>query len=342
SGNAAVAFFFVLSGFILVFAHCSWSYGLNMGSRTFYVARAARILPAYWLGLAIGASFFFYGFFVSNQIDTRSFLLSGLLTPILLQSWVTLKGALMWNLPAWSLSVEAFFYLLFPACWILARRLGISAFAIGTLVVLLTIGTAEQWCLAVPQTFCAVHFTPEVWAVFPLVHLPKFLFGMTLGGLYIALPRKRASFFDGLFLFSLLDLILAMSLGGSWIASFGGTFLVILFGGLIFGAAGSRIATRLLGHPLLNLLGEASYGIYILHIPVVTWLNWAEVRFAAVNPNEIISFLVKVFIISFAALLTLRFIERPMRSYIFGMFATVGSRSPSQNMPASSLSVREP
>jgi peptidoglycan/LPS O-acetylase OafA/YrhL len=345
-GNAAVAFFFVLSGFILVYAHCSWSRGLNMGPRTFYAARAARILPAYGLGLAIAAPFFLHAFLVSKQIDSRSFLLSGLLTPILMQSWAPLKDAQLWNLPGWSLSAEVFFYLLFPACWILARRFGIWVFAIGTLVALLTIGMAEQWCLAKPQTFCAVHLTPEFWAVFPLVHLPKFLFGMALGGVYLALPRERAALFDGLFLVSLLALVSAMSLAGSWTAVFGGTFLVILFGGLIFGAASSRIAISLLGHPALIWLGEASYAIYILHIPVITWLTFSEGKFATVIPNGVASFMLKVLIVTSAALFTLRFIERPMRSFIFGIFAPpliaiVRNRSPVQSTAASSPSARD-
>jgi len=69
-GYEAVTFFFVLSGFILTYVHCTGPdlRQLNISSRVFMVARAARILPAYYLALGLAAPFFLYSFFVAQTL----------------------------------------------------------------------------------------------------------------------------------------------------------------------------------------------------------------------------------------------------------------------------------
>jgi peptidoglycan/LPS O-acetylase OafA/YrhL len=54
-GYAAVTFFFILSGFILTYAHAGDSerVGPNIKARTFWKLRFARILPAWALGLVL-------------------------------------------------------------------------------------------------------------------------------------------------------------------------------------------------------------------------------------------------------------------------------------------------
>ncbi len=149
-GYVGVSLFFVLSGFILVYTYA----GREMNLRRFWQARFARIYPAYLFSLVLTAPFFFYVCIKLKDMDIPFFawvknhlLLSSTLVPLLLQSWVP-NAALAWNSPAWSLSVEAFFYLLFPlilyrmlrfrsrtlawlipACWMLSLAMG-SAYVI--------------------------------------------------------------------------------------------------------------------------------------------------------------------------------------------------------------------
>jgi peptidoglycan/LPS O-acetylase OafA/YrhL len=59
-GYEAVTFFFVLSGFILTYAHLEpreqlW---LNISAAAFMSRRVARIAPAYIVGLALAVPFF--------------------------------------------------------------------------------------------------------------------------------------------------------------------------------------------------------------------------------------------------------------------------------------------
>src|SRR5260370_21844619 len=112
-GYVGVSFFFVLSGFILVYTYG----GRPMILKNFWRARFARIYPAYAFSLLVTAPFFFYAalsmnipFFVWAKAHLK---LASALVLSLLQAWVP-PAALTWNAVAWSLSVEAFFYVLFP------------------------------------------------------------------------------------------------------------------------------------------------------------------------------------------------------------------------------------
>src|SRR5260370_6407765 len=58
-GYVGVSFFFVLSGFILVYTYA----GREIDNRDFYRARFARIYPAYLFSLLISLPFFYFGTF---------------------------------------------------------------------------------------------------------------------------------------------------------------------------------------------------------------------------------------------------------------------------------------
>src|SRR5258708_3693928 len=112
-GYVGVNFFFVLSGFILVYTYA----GPPLNARLFWQARFARVYPAYVLSLIVAAPFFFFAlrhldlpFFAWSKVH---FAAACILTVVLLQAWVP-QAALTWNSVCWSLSVEAFFYSVFP------------------------------------------------------------------------------------------------------------------------------------------------------------------------------------------------------------------------------------
>jgi peptidoglycan/LPS O-acetylase OafA/YrhL len=116
SGPEMVEFFFVLSGFILAYVYINdESAGVMAVNRVdFWKARLARILPAYFLGLLLLAPIFFYTGLVSRIVPLGTFLPGVVLVPFFLQAWWP-PAALLWNMPAWSLSVEVFFYAVFPS-----------------------------------------------------------------------------------------------------------------------------------------------------------------------------------------------------------------------------------
>ena len=134
-GFIAVSFFFVLSGFVLTYSY-SGSDGRMRGTRSaFYLARFARIYPAYLLAAIAAIPLFFLAL---RQVHTLAGTLmrvaaGGTLVAALVQSWLP-RTANYLNSPAWSLSVEAFFYLLFPL--ILPLITGLSKPRIASFLVL--------------------------------------------------------------------------------------------------------------------------------------------------------------------------------------------------------------
>ncbi|GAA0538283.1 acyltransferase [Paractinoplanes ferrugineus] len=106
-GVSGVTFFFVLSGFVL-----TWTMTPNDTTGYFLGRRFARVWPLLFLAIALPTLFAVTG--NSADIDVPTFVLVGLASVVLIQAWVPgwiLTGP---SPVTWSLSCEAFFYVLFP------------------------------------------------------------------------------------------------------------------------------------------------------------------------------------------------------------------------------------
>ena len=131
-GYVGVSFFFVLSGFILV-----WSRREGDTPGAFYQRRVARIVPAYLLALVVSV---LWDSLVAPARAGQTILESLASFPAL-QAWIPVED-IYWggNLPGWSLSAEAFFYLLFPVLILLMatakRRWAVVAASIAAVVIL--------------------------------------------------------------------------------------------------------------------------------------------------------------------------------------------------------------
>ena len=112
-GYAAVSFFFVLSGFVLTYAHAGATeqQGGAIDTRRFWVQRFARLGPAYYLGLLLAAPIAIA--YVASNAQAPAAFIGPVLVLVFLQAWWA-PLASVWNFPAWSLSVECLFYALFP------------------------------------------------------------------------------------------------------------------------------------------------------------------------------------------------------------------------------------
>jgi peptidoglycan/LPS O-acetylase OafA/YrhL len=274
-GHEAAIFFFVLSGFVLTYAHANvdGEPPLNVSAQSFLLARVGRILPGYLVGLVIAAPFFLYGHFVSHVTGGSQFYAGAVLVPLFLQAWYP-PTALAWNAPAWSLSVEWFFYVTYPLAMVVLRAVPPIRLLVVTFLVVLVVGTWRQYLLlhGVEHTDAWVNF----YAHFPLFHLPQFMLGVALGLLFLN-HKLRPGAHELLFLSGIAGIGMAIVLKPThaWVANIAP--LTMPFCALIYGAAGipQRIAGIVAPRPL-EILGEASYAIYILHVPLGMW--W--VRFA--------------------------------------------------------------
>src|SRR5262245_41059626 len=114
TGYTGVTFFFILSGFILAHNYHRVDFKERNDRYRYFTARLSRIYPVYILSLLVGAPF---AVAMINKMPSGGLATlaasSGLLTPLGLQAWLPGASCVI-NCPSWSLSVEFFFYMLFP------------------------------------------------------------------------------------------------------------------------------------------------------------------------------------------------------------------------------------
>ena len=267
-GHAGVGFFFVLSGFILTYTYHDALTGAAGAIRAFYVARFARVYPAYVVStiFALLVLVRFGGPFWNPA--TPAMRVAALAAQLLaVQAWIPNEQIYLGvNSPAWSISVEVFFYLVFPFLLVSLSR----AFATsGARVTFAAAGVT--WAL-VAAAFLIPH-PVVVWTayVFPPSRLLEFVVGMLVALAFLRGYRVRrpATLWEMLAAAAVVVAILAGPLipealrYAVWLVPFWAALIAVV-------AAGAGGVSRALSHPALVRLGEISYGVYLLHVSVLT------------------------------------------------------------------------
>lgn len=316
SGYVAVSLFFLLSGFVLSYSYLGREGAVRGTARSFWVARFARIYPAYFIAflLAMPTNLLWSIHVNAVKIAAAKLLLGGVTVLSMVQAW-TPWTAWYWNFPAWSISVEAFFYFSFP---FLAKRLGRLGSTACLKLMLLCYGLA----LIAPT---ALYFTKHVsgppdvgrhlqMAVefTPLLRLPEFIIGMLLGRLYVLGHRWSLNVSRLLSYLSLASILATLAFGPSIPHSvLSNGLLAPLFAVLIYAlAAGEGFLAKFLSLGFIVLLGEASYGVYILQIPLSYLLH----TLPPIQTWETFALYTAVLIT--ASLFSLRYVETPLRKRI--------------------------
>jgi peptidoglycan/LPS O-acetylase OafA/YrhL len=335
-GFVGVSLFFVLSGFVLAYNYCPSPAGGSkpIDKQKFWVARFARVYPAYGLALLIGL--LTYGA-MPQPLTPAWTTLQLLLESTLLHSWFPWTACGI-NCPGWSVAVEAFFYALFPFIAAFAIKFLGKLTPVKVIVVILIL-----WALAMIAPTAAMLFVPDFLEVRtykllfdaliynPLLNAPQFLMGMCAGMLFVQKQGTARASGDS----QRLDQ--SRSFGLAWMAGLAAlaalmlmppevpwfTFLLRLgclspiFALLIYALAHGRgFIVKLLSLPPLLLLGEASYGIYILETPLNRLLKLLSEAGWLPAHNSIWYGVAFLLILTTAAVASLYLIETPARKYI--------------------------
>ena len=253
-GRVGVSFFFVLSGLLLAM---SWQKGDS--ARGFYRRRAARIYPAYLIALIAGAVLS-----IATSTGERD-ILGGVLSVFLLQAWVPDSGIYFaWNAVSWSLSVEAFFYLLFPliapAILSLGTK-GILYLRIAALTVVVAAGVYAA--LSLPDTLQQPNsFESWVTYISPLARLAEFVMGMTLIHA-VRGPRIRISKVLCVTLLVVAYLLAGLDPGGLGIAAI--TLVPLCLVLVRFSQGDANGERSILHNRVLLWLGQISFCFYLVH-----------------------------------------------------------------------------
>jgi peptidoglycan/LPS O-acetylase OafA/YrhL len=313
AGPLMVTFFFVLSGFVISISH--YNKPLHIGN--FYLKRFLKIFPAYFISLII------YTMAVRGSVLGHDFFFEA----SMIQAWIP-SYALVGNAPAWSISVEVFFYVVAPAMIVLSNKgaaVSWKKWLIGSILFWLV----SQMILSViaqPPFYTGYpSASHDLVYYFPGSHFCSFLLGFA-GGLAFRCGVLRSKVSDPLAIILLIVVVLLIDRLRAYSGLLNDTvgykipymssFYSILFLPIIYLCAmANKTLVRLMVWPFMVLLGEASYAIYILQMPVhlavsIIFPSWSTLS----SPS--LKFTLFFLALAFLSIVLHKFVELPVSSLI--------------------------
>jgi peptidoglycan/LPS O-acetylase OafA/YrhL len=325
NGYLGVDLFFLITGFLLVLP---WFRHALEGKKppsisAFYVRRIRRILPAYYVQLALLFVFLapaYYGF-EEWRYDTR-FVAVNLVAHLSFLHYFTpyTAASLSVNGPLWSLGVEAQYYLVLPFLALLFVRA-----RMGTAIAMIAIAVAWRVLASVdlaPLVDAQMRIGPR-WSVTEASvrnllatqlpgYLGHFAIGVLAGHAWLSSrgkPVSRPSSWAWLagagaalvFLFWAQGETSGALHGVAWLFPAAAMGLAVL--GLVMSPLASGPA--LLGNPVLQFAGRVSYSAYLYHYPLLLLWN----KFGP--PLGWLTLPLYLAVLFGIAWLSYRFVERP-------------------------------
>lgn len=303
--NYGVSYFFILSGFVMMIAYGRKS---HVHPISYLKNRFARIYPVYLLAIIFSLLYKF--FFIYEAIPSEDILLNILA----LQAWVPAKTMTV-NFPGWSLSVEFLFYAVFP---LFCNKI-YSRYKLKKLIFpILGFWLVSQLFFILSENgnfrIGSEKETHNFLFYFPLLHLNQFLIGNLAGLIFIKYfwdKQKKVDFaIIGIGILVILSILYRPEN-----ISYHNGLLAVLFAPLIMLIAmNSGFLTQIFNKKPLVYLGEISYGIYILQVPVYWFTSYCMLKAGIDGSLKI--FLVYVSLLLFVSALSYSFIGTPLREKI--------------------------
>ncbi|UAW07790.1 acyltransferase [Psychrobacillus phage PVJ1] len=294
-GYSGVDFFFVLSGFIITYSFLNEK--VKKGISVYLKKRLIRVYPVYWIVtiLLIPLYFIVSSIGVDYQRDPIYLVKSLLLVP---QEQPPLLSV------GWTLTHEIKFYILFGLFMVLKSK---YLKYLGVLWIIFTalfaLNILEAKTILVDFIFSSYNF--------------EFLFGVVC-----AIVVMRGSSFlpyISIGVLSYFGLGFAEAIGGLEIESSRVLAYGIPSAILILGLARFDIAKERKPYSLLVLLGDASYSIYLIHLPLANILNRGLSFTSGITQAYIFEFTIIIFTI-FAGVIFHVLIEKPLLKYLRNLF----------------------
>jgi peptidoglycan/LPS O-acetylase OafA/YrhL len=315
SGKVGVGFFFLLSGFILTYTyHAAFREKIAAGAaRDFYVARFARIYPVHIVAMILAVVVLSLSDAGAHWRSAEPRALEIVTQTLLVQAWLpNLTIAMGANSVDWTISVEAFFYSLFPLLAYLGNRYvaGLSICRIAALALALWFATAV---FAVGGHWRSGEL--ERWSLYvlPLTRLPDFLVGMLLGYIFLRPNRMKlplsATAVECCSLAIAATAIATISVVPTRLSY--AVWMMPWLSVLVLSFAYGRGAiSRALSRPAFVQLGKVSFAFYMVHLSVRFVV---EPFFPRPAPLETAVIMAVSLGLSYALF---RFVETPARRWI--------------------------
>ncbi len=311
AGYVSVSYFILLSGFVLAYNYSGRARAGELNKVRFWKARFTRIYPIYILSILLS-----WGQLNREYVShTHGMFWAGVvLTPLLLQGWIPAIATFM-NTPAWTMSAEAFYYVIFPwlAAWKRPQRMSTHLWKMSAVWVLGMVPGALYMIfnpdgIAHPDRWSYGHW---LWALkyTPYSHVASFVFGVMLAELDELIVREsRLRLWLGLAGFAGIYGMLMMGPVVPYAILHDG-LLMPLFACIVLGLAGENWLASILGARPLVFVGEASFCLYMLHFTMWTLIHDSHVlnRLGLARFDPWFSYVLLIGL----ALLALHFVEKP-------------------------------
>jgi peptidoglycan/LPS O-acetylase OafA/YrhL len=304
-GNRGVDFFFVISGFIILFAHYE-DLGRRDAITGYALKRFVRVYPIYWLYTAILT----VSFVTLGGTDIH--------LPHTVPGWMSTLTLIRFSsvpppLPqAWTLFYEVGFYIAF-CCFFLNKRTGIALFSAFLLA-----------CLALYHF--PKHEDQGAWNVYTAAYNLYFAMGM---GSCLIYRRSGLGVVETLA--GALLVVAAFTLVPAEMIGFHPIFLGSGFALLIAGLAKLERAGLLLSPAILSAAGNSSYTLYLIHSNVEgVFLKLLGKIPESAMPSPTIRFLVVLTLTILTGYVVYFFVERNLLKLIRRRLIAPASGRPAQ------------
>jgi len=279
SAHFAVGVFIVLSGYCLMLPIARK--GDQIGSlKEFFRRRAMRILPPYYITLALSI------LFILTLANQKTGSIWDIALPLKLDTVIThllllhdvplpIQGGMI-NYPLWSIAVEFQIYLLMPAIALSLRKIG----NVWTLV----------WTMALGLLHFGLHGKIDSM-------VPWYVGLFTMGAISARWSMQRPARVDSRLAWAawgLIALVVLASLkkGDLWVMShfyifdsiLGAAIAILLSTCFVDAAKKANLLTRALSWRPLEEIGIFSYSLYLIHAPMLHLVNLMFTRL--LHPSE--------------------------------------------------------
>ncbi|WP_293611350.1 acyltransferase [Ponticaulis sp.] len=304
-GVARVDVFFVLSGFVLT--HIYWSNRQRpFAFGEFMVARIARIYPLYLLSLGMILGYLVLGALIGREGVFDGYTPAGLVANLTMTQSVGFPGVTSWNFPAWAISAEFAGYLLFPFfIWVATRMSKYRVLFFGLCI--LNVFVVDQ----LHGYFLGRELSSSTIAWGALRGAVVMLAGV---GARVAFEDFNVSSFRaGIYavLGAVCALLAAVNHIGTVFVALGGSLMIM---GLARIDAHGKSTT--LSRPSMCVLGNWSYAIFILHVPIyIIMKNGLDILGIGLEVNALTSLAFTLVVVAVSWPVH-RLIEEPCRKVI--------------------------
>ena len=303
--NIGISYFFVLSGFVLIIAYSKSDQPIV--PRTFYKNRFARVYPVYLFALL----FHILMLWICNFSITWDGVLVNL---SMLQAWLP-QYAMAINRAGWTLSVEVLFYLSFPLVYNrFYKKYQLTPTAMAILGFWLCSQMLSSYLISIPTNIKEDSFSHHFIYYFPLMHFNQFLVGNLFGMILLNTYDRFSKNWDVLLILLLAGMAALLRYPIPF-ANYHNGFLALFFGFIILIISlNTGICTKFTGGKMAVFLGEISFGMYILQIPVHDAFYKITKPFYYQHPNWF--FYLYLLVLLLISALSFHFIETPLRRLI--------------------------